>query len=93
MPIIMILHALASLATPPWVIHQECWLTKDKDSCSVPNGKLDIVIGKPGRELQEMGVVVALIGKTTEPFVPVASLSAKVTEKLHTLKTGKHIIM
>ena len=65
---------------------------KDKDSCSVPHGKLDIVIGKPGRQLQETSVVVALIKDATEPFVPVASLSAKVTEKLHTLKTGKHIM-
>ena len=85
----MIIHALASLASPPWVIHQECWLVKGKDSCSVPHGKLDIVIGKPG-EWQQRSVVVALIQNAVEP---VTSLSAKVTEKLHTLKTGKHIIM
>ena len=43
----VIMQTVAGLASPPWVMHQECWIQKEEASCDVPHGKIDFIIGRP----------------------------------------------
>lgn len=83
-----------SLACPPWILHEECIVTKG-GTVDVPHGNIDIIIGrKPAEQVQDSatilpsGLAVAILGESEVIMTPTASISAKTPRTRRKRVTG-----